>query len=119
VVNLNYGGTITVGALVLNGVSQASGTYGATGSGADHINDTYFTGAGLVLVAAAEAPTLGYANLGGNQLQFTWTGSATLQVQTNAPGAGLGANWVDYPGLSPVTVTIDPAAGSVFYRLKQ
>jgi fibronectin-binding autotransporter adhesin len=117
-VNLD-GGTVSIGALVLNGVSQAGGTYGATGSGADFINDTYFTGTGLVSVPATTPPTLGYANLGGGQLQFTWTGSATLQVQTNTLSTGLGTNWVDYPGTSPVTVPVDSVNGSVFFRLKQ
>jgi len=119
VANLNYSGTIALKSLVLNGASQAGGTYGATGSGADHINDTYFTGTGLVSIPSSAAPTLGFANLGGGQLQFTWTGSATLQVQTNALGAGLGTNWVNYPGTSPVNVQIDPAKGGVFFRLKQ
>jgi len=65
------------------------------------------------------AQTLGFENLGGGQLQFTWTGSGTLQVQTNALSTGLSNNWVDYPGASPVTVTVDSSAGSVFFRLKQ
>ena len=53
VVGLDYSGTITLISLELGGVSQGGGTYGATGSGADHINDTYFTGTGLILVSGA------------------------------------------------------------------
>jgi autotransporter-associated beta strand protein len=52
-VNLNYGGTISLATLVLNGVTNSPGTYGATGSGAEHINDTYFSGTGLVVVSGA------------------------------------------------------------------
>src|ERR1017187_6785083 len=43
-----------------------------------------------------------------------------LQVQTNAPGAGLGTNWVTLPGsdqMNGTNITIDPANGTVFYRL--
>jgi autotransporter-associated beta strand protein len=44
----------------------------------------------------------------------------SLQVQTNALSTGLGTNWVTVPGSSSVTATnftINPANGSVFYRL--
>ena len=54
----------------------------------------------------------------GSSLQITFTGG-TLQAQTNALSSGLGTNWVNYPGSSPVTVPIDPANGSVFFRVKQ
>lgn len=40
-----------VGALVINGVTMASGTYGATGSGAGIIDDTHFSGSGRLTVA--------------------------------------------------------------------
>ena len=53
------------------------------------------------------------------QLELSWEGSATLQAQTNAPGVGLTDQWRDHPGASPVTVTVDAANASVFYRLKQ
>lgn len=59
------------------------------------------------------------SGLGGNRLQFTWTGGGALQAQTNTLKSGLGTNWVTYPGSSPVTVTIDPAQGAVYYRIKQ
>ena len=50
VVNLNYSGEIQVAGLTLGGVEQANGTYGATGSGAANINNTYFTGSGVLSV---------------------------------------------------------------------
>jgi hypothetical protein len=43
-----------------------------------------------------------------------------LQVQTNAPGTGLGTNWMTVPGSDQMTgtnITINPASGSAFYRL--
>ncbi len=43
-------GTGTVDALFFDGVQQAAGTWGGTGSGAAHINDTYFTGGGVLTV---------------------------------------------------------------------
>ncbi|MBI1367086.1 MAG: hypothetical protein GC162_00380 [Planctomycetes bacterium] len=55
--NLNFGGIDTIGALFLNGVQQAAGTWGASGSGATHINDTFFSGTGRLLVTVAAVPT--------------------------------------------------------------
>ena len=43
-VDLGAGVNETVGGLVLAGAVQPDGTYGATGSGAMNINDTFFTG---------------------------------------------------------------------------
>lgn len=40
----------TVGSLVLGGVTQGAGTYGATGSGASFTFDEYFSGSGLITV---------------------------------------------------------------------
>lgn len=43
-----------------------------------------------------------------------------LQVQTNAPGVGLTTNWFTLPGsdlVSGTNILINPANGSVFYRL--
>jgi fibronectin-binding autotransporter adhesin len=77
---------------------------------------------GSITVLTAPAltpPTLSFTNLGGGNLQFTWSGGGTLQAQTNSLSIGLGTNWVDYPGSSPVTVPISPANGSVFFRVKQ
>jgi autotransporter-associated beta strand protein len=116
-VDLNFSGTATVSQLLLGGAMQSGGTYGASGSGATYVNDTYFSGTGLVLVPFP--PVLGWTNLGGGQLELRWEGGATLQVQTNGPGVGLTDEWRDSTGTSPVTVAVDAANGSVFYRLKQ
>jgi hypothetical protein len=57
----------------------------------------------------------------GNLLDISWpVAGGRLQTQTNSPGIGLGTNWVTMPGSTTtnhVVVPIDPANGSVFYRL--
>lgn len=47
---VDFGTTGTVESLFLDGVQQAAGTWGKSGSGADHVNNTYFTGAGILRV---------------------------------------------------------------------
>jgi hypothetical protein len=60
---------------------------------------------------------------GNSSLTLSWPIAYTgwfLQVQSNAPDAGLGTNWFTVPGSdanNQITVPIDPASGSVFYRL--
>ncbi len=61
--------------------------------------------------------------LAGNSLTLTWPPDHTgwhLQVQTNAPGTGLGTNWVDWAGstaTNQASITVNPANGAVFFRL--
>lgn len=55
--NLNYTGTDTVGALIINGVPQEAGEYGATGSGAEFTTDR-ITGDGRLQVLP---PAVGYS----------------------------------------------------------
>ncbi|MES2439514.1 MAG: autotransporter-associated beta strand repeat-containing protein [Verrucomicrobiota bacterium] len=52
-------GTEVVGTLFFGGVQQESGTWGATGSGATHIDNVHFTGTGVVNVIAG--PPVGYS----------------------------------------------------------
>ena len=60
---------------------------------------------------------------GGNTLEMSWPADHTgwiLQGQTNASGVGLTATWFNVPNTSitnRVFMPIDPAAGSIFYRL--
>ena len=60
------------------------------------------------------------AQLSGNLLDLSWpVAGGRLQTQTNSPGR-IGTNWVTVPGSTTtnhVVVPIDPANGSVFYRL--
>ncbi len=51
-VKIKAGVTNTVDKLYLNGEQQAAGTWGATGSGADNVNDTFFNGGGILNVAS-------------------------------------------------------------------
>ena len=88
--------------------------------GVTFTNNLADDGSITVLTAAPlTPPTLSYTHLGGGQLRFSWADSGVLQSQTNSRIVGLSTNWHDYPSgaVSPVTVTIDPANGSVFYRL--
>jgi autotransporter-associated beta strand protein len=48
--DLNFTGTDTIDELFFDGLGQVSGTWGASGSGADHTSG-FFTGDGLLLVA--------------------------------------------------------------------
>jgi hypothetical protein len=63
------------------------------------------------------------SSLNAGQLQLNWPPDHTgwrLQMQTNAPGGGLGTNWVTLPGSdlgNEYSTPMDPASGSVFYRL--
>jgi hypothetical protein len=43
-----------------------------------------------------------------------------LQIQTNAPGDGLGTDWINVPestSTNQITLPINPTQGSVFLRL--
>ena len=61
------------------------------------------------------------AHVSGNLLDLSWpVAGGRLQTQTNGPGVGITANWVTQPGSTTtnhVVIPIDPANGSVFYRL--
>ena len=54
----------------------------------------------------------------GTSINFSWSGPFKLQAQTNS--VGLGTNWFDYPGggSSPVSVPVNRANPTVFFRLK-
>ena len=75
-------GIETVASLFFDTVQQTYGTWGATGSGAEHINNTYFSGTGKILVAALSAPNV----------VSTWTGASstdfTQVVNWASPGVG-------------------------------
>lgn len=87
-VNLNYGGTISVATLVLNGVTNGPGTYGATGSGADHINDTYFAGTGVITVSGAgpnaDLTWQAAVNTMWDDSTLNWTNEAALTAWFNS-----------------------------------
>jgi fibronectin-binding autotransporter adhesin len=61
--------------------------------------------------------------INGNQLTLSWPADHIgwrLQAQTNPINVGLRSNWFDFPGsttVNSVTTTLNPANGSVFYRM--
>ena len=59
--------------------------------------------------------------LSGNLLDISWPiVSGHLESQTNSLSVGIGTNWVTVPGsagTNRVVIPINPATGSVFYRL--
>lgn len=95
-------------------------------------SDLYWTNKlavdGSIAVAATStvnpASTNITATVSGGTLTLSWPQDHTgwtLQVQTNAPGGGIGTNWVDVTGsdsTNAVSVPINSTNGSVFYRLK-
>lgn len=73
--------TDTVDALFFDGVQQAAGTWGKTGSGATHINNTYFTGTGVLTVGASSTP------------YQTWSGNHAF-TDFNSEGVAYGMAWI-------------------------
>lgn len=138
---LIYGGTLTVsnasGATLVLGdsyelfnASAYSGTFAATnlpalGSGlAWNWNPT--AGVLSVVQSVNLNPTNITASVSGNMLTLSWPADHTgwrLQVQTNSLLSGLNpasSAWSTFPGSTSVnseTITVDPAQGTVFYRM--
>lgn len=119
-VSLNYIGTHTVPGLATNNVALPSGTYTAVNL------PGFLTGAGSLVVAGSipNTPTSVNFNVSGNNLTLSWPPNYLgwiLQAQTNSLNVGIAANWVDVAGSASVTnttITINPAAPTVFYRLR-
>jgi hypothetical protein len=78
---------------------------------------------GSVTTSVSLVPTNLTVGVTGSTIALSWPADHLgwhLQVQTNAPGSGLGTNWVTIPGTDQVTgtnLTVNPADGAVFYRL--
>lgn len=78
-VNIKAGVSETIGKLYLGGEPQVSGTWGATGSGATHENDDFFSGGGVVnVMAGPTGPTAALWDGGGDDLAIStaanWVG---------------------------------------------
>jgi hypothetical protein len=136
--SVTYGGTLSVtnrgGTLALGNAFQLFSNSGAV-AGNFSATNLPALGAGLawnwnpgsgvlsVVSGLATNPTNITATLNGNQLVLSWPADHLgwiLQSQTNSLATGLGTNWVNVPNstsVDTVTNTIDPAQGSVFYRL--
>lgn len=103
-IDVRAGTTETIARLYIDGAQQAAGTWGATGSGATHINDAFFAGGGLLSVT--EDPAAAYTDVvwdkgGTNTLMSTaenWAGD-TLPAHTGHEravfGTGAGPAGVD------------------------
>jgi len=135
---LTYGGTLqlnlTGDALAagdsfrLYSFNSAGGAFaaispGSPGSGLTW-DPTHLTTDGTFRVATLNsAPPTMTTTINGNQLTLSWPSDHTgwvLQGQTNSASVGLNTNWTDVPGsasVNSVTLTIDPANGTAFYRL--
>lgn len=121
VLQLDFGATNTVAALVLNGVNQAAGIYDAASS------SPLLAGIGaLRVVPSATIPTAGTNlsySIGGGQILLSWPSNYVgwyLQKQTNSRSVGLSSNWVTIPGSQNVTQTnfpVTPADPTVFFRM--
>jgi fibronectin-binding autotransporter adhesin len=119
-VNLNYIGTHTVPGLSTNNVALPAGTYTAANL------PGFLTGAGSLVVPGSipNTPTNINFSVSGSNLNISWPANYQgwiLQAQTNSLSVGLSGNWVDVPGSDGVTsvnIPINPAAPTVFYRLR-
>ena len=91
-------------------------------------NSLQITGGELYLVVTATVnttPTNIVSTVSGNTLTLAWPMDHTgwkLQVQTNTLTTGLGTNWFDWPytdstATNSVSVTLDPNAPTVFFRM--
>jgi hypothetical protein len=77
----------------------------------------------VVTVTNLPPTMLSAERTGDSSLALSWPEAYTgwlLQLQTNAPDIGLGTNWVtllNSAATNQMLMPIDPANGSVFYRL--
>jgi len=116
VLELNFVGTNTVNALVLNGVSQPAGLYNILNSA------PYISGVGNVLVKPGPSgPTTLTNTVSGTTLSLSWPAGQgwRLQAQTNSLSIGINTNWayITDGSVSSTNITVNPANPTVFYRL--
>lgn len=116
----NLSGTLTAGdSFVIASATTPVGNFASIiGSPGAGLNWNFNPATGTLSVVSSAPPTLGVSQ-SGSTLTFTWAGAFKLQAQTNDLSTGITGTWFDYPGgnSSPVNTTINPANGSVFYRL--
>jgi hypothetical protein len=130
--SVSYGGTLT--ATNLAGVLSAGDSFTIFSAGSHNENFTSIVGSpgenlawdfnptsGVLSVVSVgvNPPTLLYS-VSGNTLTLSWVEAGfKLQWQTNSLDIGISTNWGDVPAgnASPVNTDLDPANGSVFFRL--
>jgi fibronectin-binding autotransporter adhesin len=110
--NLNFAGTDVVASLLIDGTPASSGTWGATGSGATNIDNTHFSGTGVLQVGAV---TSGYAtwattNTGGQGPDLDFDGDGVRNGVEYFMGE-TGSTFTANPGVvgGKVTWPKDPA----------
>ena len=125
-VEVPAGVMVAVAALSFDGVVQSPGTYGATGSGANIINDTYFLGTGIVNVLGGTVLPLRITSsiydANNDQLILKWDSSpgAVYTIENTQ-------NLVDWDNLTTgissggITTTrlIDFPQPGTFYRIRK
>jgi hypothetical protein len=134
---VNYGAVLTVtnlGPALQGGDSfqlfsagSMSGAFAATNLPALNLGLAWSfnptSGVLSVVQTIATNPTNILYSVSSNALTLSWPADHTgwrLQAQTNAPGVGLGTNWADVAdstNVNQLTILMNPANGSVFYRL--
>jgi autotransporter-associated beta strand protein len=119
ILNLGFATTNRVGALVLNGVSQPNGVYGASTPGG------YLAGTGKLQVASqtiVNYPTNITFSVTVNTLNLSWPATHLgWLVQSNSVNLAVTNYWFDIAGTGAGTnysITIDSAKTNVFYRLR-
>jgi autotransporter-associated beta strand protein len=86
-------------------------------------NNLAINGSITLINPVATNPTNLTATVNGSTLTLSWPADHTgwhLQLQTNSLSTGLATNWVTWPGtdlVNTTNITINPANGSVFYRM--
>jgi fibronectin-binding autotransporter adhesin len=104
---------------VANGASMA-----VSGGGVQWNNNLATDGSITVASTLAATPTNITFNVTGGNLSLSWPADYKgwiLQAQTNSLSTGLSTNWHDVAGSGSVTnltMTINPANGTAFYRLR-
>ena len=96
---------------------------GTTTITATTLDGSYIANTVVTVTNVTSPPWLTRMRSGSSNLVFSWPADHRgwlLQVQTNSSNVGLSTNWMNAPGSASVvsvTNTINPANGSVFYRL--
>ncbi|PWU13366.1 MAG: hypothetical protein C5B50_19320, partial [Verrucomicrobia bacterium] len=114
---LNFAATNTIGALLLNGVSQPLGIYNAANTPA------YLAGTGSLQVAIPSQPTNITYSVSGNSLVLSWPSNYVGWIlQSNAVKLTVSSNWHDVPGsqtnsqfTAPLTI---PGISNNYFRLR-
>lgn len=107
VLKLDFPDSDIVASLTLNGVPATPGTWGGTGSGAEHIS-SLLSGTGKLLIPSSEI-TLTIAPAGNGRITVSWS-HGTLETSENL------IDWAaQAAAVSPLT---ESASGRKFYRVR-